>query len=257
VDTGLRAIGEAAVHLPTGGRAPARYVAHDGRLGIVLFRADLGNVLGAGPTVTAGPTPLPPAPPDAYVEGRIVLALGNPFGARPHADPLLTFGILSKRHAPDVPDPWRGQWQTDAGATDANCGGAVVDLKGRLLGMLQVWSPPRHGRNSGIGFVVGYDQIAASLPALKEGRSLVRGVLGVNLDPAASGVVLQAVVPDSPAARAGLRAGDRILAVGEVEVADVQRFRGLLLNRWAGDRVRIRYERDGEEAEVEVELAAG
>ena len=77
---------------------------------------------------------------------------GDPSGSKSLIDPLLTMGILSKVHADTAAAPWRGMWQTDAGAIDGNVGGAAVDLEGRLLGMLTFWDPARHGRNSGIAF---------------------------------------------------------------------------------------------------------
>jgi serine protease Do len=256
LEAGLRAIQKVTVHVEGGGRTEARLIAHDSRLGVALLKADLAALAGGDPELTRAVKPLPVAPPETYVEGRLVLALGKPFGANRNPDPLLTFGILSKRHADSVQDPWRGQWQTDAGATDANVGGAVVDLHGRLLGMLQIWTPTRHGRNSGIGFVVTGDRIAASLPALKEGRSLERGFLGVVWAEGSDEAAIGQVSPDSPAAAAGLRPGDRIIGVDGASTPKVGDVVGRLLARWAGERVVLRIARGSEELDVEVELRA-
>ncbi|MHC5010998.1 MAG: S1C family serine protease [Planctomycetota bacterium] len=254
VDTGIRAVSSVTVHFSVGSRTSAQVVAHDARLGIALLKADMAALSDA--TVTQAARPLAPAPADSYEAGRFVLALGNPFGQDANPDPLLTVGVLSKQHAEDALDPWRGQWQTDAGATDANCGGAVIDLRGRLVGMLQIWSPPRHGRNSGIGFVVTWDQIAAALPDLKEGRTRRPGTMGVNLEEVDEAVRVQAVVPGSPAAAAGLLPGDRIRAIDGHETPGIDVLRRLLLARWAGDRIRITVERGEETLEIELVLGA-
>lgn len=199
VVTGLAAISEVKVFLPDGGDLVAKVVAHDGLLGVALLKAELaaGQVL----------DPPTAAPADAYAPGRFVVALGNPYGSTRRTLPLLSVGILSKQHEADASAAWRGQWQTDAGVTDGNCGGALVDVRGRLLGMLQIWHPMQHGRNSGIGFVVPWDDVEAALPRLQEGHSRKRGFLGIQFRDGAKEPFLGTVTEASPAARAGLKAG--------------------------------------------------
>ena len=186
----------------------------------------------------------------------MVLALGDPFGAVRREDPLLTTGILSKQHAPDVAQPWRGQWQTDAGATDANCGGAVVDLRGRLVGMLQIWSPPKHGRNSGIGFVVPWPGIDEALPRLREGHSLRRGLLGIRFRDGATQALITTVEEGSAADAAGLRTGDVIVSVNGRDTPTPSHVGAHLGVRWEGDRVRLVVERDGDRVELEAVMGA-
>lgn len=251
--TGLQAIESVTVFLPDGGKAEAQVVAHHGRLGIALLKAELPQ--GDG-TTRVEPRTLEAAPEDAFEVGRFVLALGNPFGERGNADPLLTMGILAKQHAADAPVAWRGQWQTDAGVTDGNCGGALVDLEGRLLGILQIWQPTRHGRNSGIGFVVPWPDIVAALPGLKQGTSPGRGFLGVRWRPGANDPTLVEVVPDSPAAAAGFQPGDRIVAVDGRPTPTVREVQGALIFRWEDEPLVITIQRDGKSIEVEATLGA-
>lgn len=254
IETGLRAIEEIIVHFPGGARAEAHVVAHDGRLGIALLKADLADAGAGEPGVAT--RPLPPAPAEAFAAGRFVLALGNPFGEAGNPDPLLTIGILSKQHAGDASQPWRGQWQTDAGVTDANCGGALVDLRGRLLGILQVWHPLGHGRNSGIGFVVPWCDVEAALPRLREGHSRARGRLGIGFREGATIPILGTVDAGTAAAKAGLVPGDRIVGVNGADTPTVQDVIRRLVVRWEGETLTLEIERDGKTFTVEVALGA-
>lgn len=246
---GIDAVEGATVHLPGGGAFPAKLLAvHEG-LGIAVFRAELPQ----GTTLSVAE----PSPPDLLAEGRFVVALGNPYGKDRLPEPLVTVGILSKRHADDAPDAWRGHWQTDARATDGNCGGAVVDLRGRLVGMLSLWDPAAHGRASGIGFVLPWADIAAALPSLAQGKSWRRPFLGVAWDLEAEGVVrIKSVVPGSAAAASGILAGDEILAIDGEAVTSVADCGRLLVRRVAGDRIKLRIHRGSDVLDVEATLGA-
>lgn len=250
--TGLQAIESVTVHLPGGGKADAKVVAHHGRLGIALLKAELPEVN----ATQVLPRTLEAAPPAAFEVGRFVLALGNPFGEGGNPDPLITMGVLAKQHASGAPHAWRGQWQTDAGVTDGNCGGALVDLEGRLLGILQIWHPTGHGRNSGIGFVAPWPDVLAALPGLKQGVSPGRGFLGVRWRQGATVATLTEVVPDSPAAAAGLRPGDRIVSVAGQPTETVRAVQGALAYRWQGETLALGIDRDGKAIRAEVTLGA-
>ncbi|MFV1958120.1 MAG: trypsin-like peptidase domain-containing protein [Planctomycetota bacterium] len=253
VEAGLAAVKKVTVYLPTGGKAKARLVAHDSRLGIVLLKADLQAMKGT----TAAPSDAPVGvPPGEFGEGRFALAIGNPFGAARNPDPFLTVGILSKPHADTLLRPWRGDWQTDVNTTDANCGGAVVDLKGRLLGMLHIWSPPLFGRNSGIAFLVPWYRIEASLESLKKGESPRRGWLGVRLEPGNEVVRIAGVEAGSPAAEAGLDVGDRVVAIDGLPVAAPRNLLEHLASRWEGETLVFTVQRGGKRLEMGIVLGA-
>ncbi len=245
--TGLEDVGSITVHLPDGGSASARLVAHDRRLGIALLKADLpvGQLLDV----------LEPAPREVFEEGRFVLAVGNPYGPRRHAEPLLTLGMFSRRHPDDAAAPWRGTWQTDAQAFDSNTGGAAVDLEGRLLGLFTLWYPARHGRSSGIAFVVPWTKILDALPALQRGRGPVPGFLGVRF-PRGREPRLEAVLPGTAAERAGLLPGDLIRRVDREETISVEDVVIVLGFRCGGDRVDVTIERDGMLRTLPVRLGA-
>ncbi len=250
--TGLRGIKGVQVHIPGTSPVAARVVAHDARLGIALLRAEMP----ADWETTGGGRALEPAPAEAYTPGRFALALGNPFGARGSPDPLFAAGVLSKLHGGLMLSAWREQWQTDVATTDANCGGAVVDLRGRLLGVLHLWSPPLFGRNSGIGFLVPWDRVQAALPRLKTGQSLRRGYLGITRENDRERLTVKTVEPGSPAEAAGLLAGDTVRAIDGTRGASADRLLVQLRARWEGEVVVLEVLRDGKPREISVKLGA-
>lgn len=236
LEASLADVRSITVHLPRGGTAPARLVAHDRRLGIALLKASLPS--GRQLVVPSM------APPSTFEEGRFVLAVGNPYGARRHAMPMLTQGILSRRHPLDAAGPWRGTWQTDAPVFDGNAGGAAVDLEGRLLGLFTLWYPARHGRSSGVAFVVPWGRIQAALPSLREGRSPAAAFLGVKFMRGDEPRV-EAVLPGTAAERAGLFAGDVIRRIDREETTAMADVIVVLGFRSGGDLVNVTVERNG------------
>jgi serine protease Do len=247
LEEGLADVRGFRVHLADGRTLGARLVGHDIRWGFALLRLD-------DPSVGVPPAPVP-APASSLQRGRMVVAAGDPFGARRPADPLLTTGILSKHHEEEIAAPWRGAWQTDAGVTDGNAGGAAVDLEGRLLGMLTIWDPARHGRHSGVAFIVPWSRILQSVPGLLHGVSPERGLLGVRFR---SGVlpVLGTIVPDSAAARAGLQVGDVLRTIDGRRVPTIPDAMQSIGQRMKGERVRVSVERAGRVFEHTVTLGA-
>lgn len=253
VDAGVADIEGATVHLVGGGSVPATLVGVDTRHGVALFKADPEALEAAG-----APSPLPTlstAPDEAFQRGRFVLALGNPFGAARRPAPLLTMGILSKRHPDTAAAPWRGQWQTDAAGLDSNAGGPVIDIEGRLVGMLTLWLPVKHGRNSGIAFVLPADRLMAAARFLIEGGTRAPGFLGVEF---ARGIapVLENVIEGSSADAGGLEPGDRIEAIDGHATATLVDAVTVIRHRTAGETVRVRYTRDGETLETAFTLGA-
>jgi serine protease Do len=250
IESGLKQIRKITAVLSDGRRFPARLVSYDPHLSVAYVKAE----------VPADAAPLPvltPAAADTFREGRFALALGNPFGEKPLSSPLLTVGILSKVHAATQPYAWRKNWQTDASATDANCGGAVVSLRGELYGMMQIWDPRFHGRASGIGFVVPWSEIEAVLPALRQGKAWKRAYLGITSDASDRTPRITKVEPRSPAAAAGLQANDRIVAVDGFTPKDVDQMLLALRYRFAGDRVRLTVERAGEKKPLDILVTLG
>lgn len=245
---GLDAVRSITAHLSDGTAAPAQLVGVHEPLGIAVLRIQV-------PGLRRLRVP-DAAPPEELEEGRFVLALGSPFGAAPTGSPLATFGILSKFHAEDDPNPWRGHWQTDARATDANCGGAVVDLRGRILGVLALWNVAQHGRASGVAFVLPWAKVRDVLPELAAGRSFRRPFLGVQWSVGGVGAQIQSVLEGSAAQAAGLVSGDVIRSLDGAPVANIGDCVRLLSRRRAGDRVKVVVRRGAADVEVEAVLGA-
>lgn len=182
-----------------------------------------------------------------------MLAVGHPFGAKARPEPLLSVGLLSRWHPDTASAAWRGQWQTDAAGLDTNSGGAAVDLEGRLLGLFTLWYPARHGRNSGIAFVVPWSSIRGALPDLARGKEPLPALLGVRFE--GVGVPrLAAVTAGTAASRAGLRPGDVLVRMDAEEIIDYRDAIVLIGHRCAGDHVRIELERGSERLVIDAVL---
>ncbi len=244
LDDGLAAIRRIRLRRGDGVRSDAELVGYDMRWGFALLRAKDPQAWSQSPAA---------APAGGLQRGRFVIAAGDPFGARRSPDPLLTRGILSKHHEETAPAAWRGMWQTDAGVVDGNIGGAALDLEGRVLGMLHTWDPAHHGRNSGVGFVVPWTAIQASIPALLRGETPERGMLGIYFG-ADARPRIDRVVADGGAAKAGVRPGDVILGVDGQRTPSIFEVLEHIGQRVAGERVRLRLERDGRQIELTVTL---
>jgi serine protease Do len=188
--------------------------------------------------------------------GQWVVAAGIGFGAN---QPALTAGIIS------ATSRISGRAvQTDANLSPANYGGPLVDLDGRVVGICVPLSP--NARNdaagaewydSGIGFAVPLAGLDSVIAAMKEGKTLQPGFLGVQAQPAGdppTGAVVKQVVPDSPAAKAGLQAEDRIHSVGGIEILDVTHLQSVIGRFYAGDKVEVIVQRGEEKKTFEAEL---
>ncbi|RMG10378.1 MAG: PDZ domain-containing protein [Planctomycetota bacterium] len=219
-----------------GHATPARLRGRDLRLRLVALEADGLDA--------------PPAPraPLRRVPGSLVLALGAPL--RTEGLPSATFGILS------ATDRFAGRAdQVDAALDPSNLGGALVDLRGRLLGVV-VHPDPRLGWRSGVGFAIPSHLIDAALPLLRAGAELAPGDLGLALSRVAggpgAGVEVARVDPEGPAASAGLRPGDRILRLGGRATPGLRAFRRATAPLYAGQRVELLLRRAGQTRLVEL-----
>lgn len=159
---------------------------------------------------------------DALEVGDPVLAIGNPFGV----GQTVTSGIVSglRRHSLGL-STFENFIQTDAAINPGNSGGALVDTAGRLLGInTAIYS--QSGGNMGIGFAIPSSLAQLVLDGLLQDGSVKRGWIGIepqDLSPDLAvvfqlgshrqGAVIRSVLADGPAAAAGLKPGDLIVAV--------------------------------------------
>jgi S1-C subfamily serine protease len=249
IEKDLANVDRIVAHFADGQSATARIVSHDQRLGIVCLKADLLAYTGGTPE---------PAPAESFEVGRTVLCVADPFGERRGGGPFVTAGIVSRSHPADTFEPWRGDFQTDAGMTDGNAGGALVDLRGRVLGLATPWHAPMHGRNSGIGFGVPWSRIAAALPSLCAGASFRYGnaFLGVEWRADGARVRIVAVTPESAASKAGLQKDDRIVAVDGKEITALVDAMDAVRSHRAGETLKLEIEREGKRIALDVVLGA-
>jgi S1-C subfamily serine protease len=152
--------------------------------------------------------------------GDPTIAIGNPFGL----ERTLTTGVVSAtKRTIQAPDGFTidGVIQTDAAINPGNSGGPLIDAAGRVIGVnSQIETGgTAGGGNVGIGFAVPIDTAKRIVPELKKSGRVERGYLGISsitIDnslsdlnlPVAHGALVQTVQPGSPAANAGVRAGD-------------------------------------------------
>jgi S1-C subfamily serine protease len=194
-----------------------------------------------------------------------VLAVGNPLGV----GQTVTSGIISaKGRTTDTGDgSFQDFIQTDAPINQGNSGGALVNLQGELLGInSQILTPS--GGNIGLGFAIPSNMAKHVADQLKANGRVQRARLGVTVQPmtadlAASlklsnvrGALVSQVQPDTPAARAGLKQGDVILAVEGRPVADGNDLRNEIANTRPGTTIGVKILRDGREQSVSARLEA-
>jgi S1-C subfamily serine protease len=181
--------------------------------------------------------------------GDTAVALGNPYGlAR-----TVTAGVVSavgrRITAPDGA-PIRDAIQTDAAINPGNSGGPLLDAEGRVIGVIS------QSRGDGLAFAVPVDTLRRITPDLERHGEVRRAYLGVTTsDPErGSGALVAETVAGGPATRAGLRAGDVILAVEGRRVRGPAALTAAIEDQRPGRRVRIEYRRGARTRSAEVVL---
>ncbi|HJX80742.1 MAG TPA: PDZ domain-containing protein, partial [Candidatus Udaeobacter sp.] len=196
--------------------------------------------------------------------GDIVLAVGNPFGLRQ----TVTMGIISAvgRGGMGIVD-YENFIQTDAAINMGNSGGALVDIKGELLGInTAIFS--RSGGNQGVGFAIPANLARDVMQSLREKGRVVRGYIGASVQPLTpelaeamklkaqpTGALVGEVAPKSPSEKAGIKTGDVITAVNGKKVSDARELRLMIGSMAPGTKVQIEVNREGQKKMFGVELA--
>jgi S1-C subfamily serine protease len=235
------------VTFSTGERSAATIVARDHSRMLVLLKA-----------TTPGKAPPAVAVPRAEMQvGQWAIAVGKTFD---QSAPSGAVGILSATNR-----IWGKALQTDAKVSPVNYGGPLIDIQGRVLGVLAPLSPQGKDAaagaewyDSGIGFAVPLVDFLPRLEKLKAGQDLHAGLLGVALKPGnvyTTANEVAACPPNSPAAKAGVKVGDVIVAVDGVAVTTQAQMKHQLGPKYAGDAVKISLTRGAEKITAEAVLA--
>ena len=196
--------------------------------------------------------------------GDVVLAIGNPLGV----GQTVTMGIISGkgRATAGDNDSFEDFIQTDAPINQGNSGGALVNTSGQLVGInSQILSPS--GYNIGIGFAIPVSMAQNVMQQLIASGHVRRGMLGVTVQGVSAdlakslglsgthGAIVNDVTAGGPASKAGLQAGDVILALNGRPVDSSNDLRNHIAPLGPGAKVSLRVVRDGKEREVSAVLA--
>lgn len=190
--------------------------------------------------------------------GDWVMAIGNPF----QLGHTVTVGVVSYHGRPfQVQEGrWQNMIQTDASINPGNSGGPLINVHGEVVGINAAILGGGTNGNIGIGFAIPINSVKALLPQLRKGK-VVRGRLGVHLRnapiaqdeatalglPTTNGLIVMAIEPGSPASRAGLRAGDVLLAFNGEAVANADDLVAHVSAMAPGTPAAVKYFRDGQE----------
>jgi serine protease Do len=230
----------------------AKIIGKDRATDIAVLKIQANNL----PAVTL-------ADSDQLEVGDIVLALGNPFGV----GQTVTSGIVSALGRSGLGfNGYEDFIQTDAAINPGNSGGALVDVEGRLVG-INTAIISRSGGNQGIGFAVPINMARNVLERLASGGVVMRGYLGIipqDIDadlakqfdlPDQNGALVGDVLPDAPAAKAGLKSGDVIVAINDKLIEDAHTLQLTVSQISPGTSVAVKIIRDGLNKTVNVTLA--
>jgi putative serine protease PepD len=182
-----------------------------------------------------------------------VVAIGSPFGL----EETVTSGIVSALHrAIEAPNNFtiNDSIQTDAAINHGNSGGPLLNSQGKVVGVnAQIRSDS--GGNEGVGFAIPSNTVRSIATQLISTGKAVHAYLGVSIDSTASTASIAEVKPSTPAAGAGLKAGDVVTAVDGTSIASGDDLTRAIDSHKPGDTITLKYRRGGSEHSVDLKLA--
>lgn len=235
------------VRLSDGRLVAVRIVAREPRTDLALLKAPMDFPV----LETAPPPPL----------GAPVCAVGNQFGL----GLSVTCGVVSARRRTNAGfNPVEDFVQTDAPVNPGGSGGALVDGRGRMVGLVSAIFTKTSDADIGVNFAASMALVRRVVGDLKEFgrfRAARSGLLVRPLNRADrrrwSGARIARIVPGGGAEAAGLQVGDIVTRIGERPVVHVSDVRAAFFLRRPGDAVEVRYRRDGAAGRASVRMTAG
>ena len=237
-ETFERTPGHEATH-PYGTKVEAKVVGVDRESDLAVLKVDRTGL----PFLTFGDS-------SALHQGQLVLAFGNPLGL----SNSVTMGVVSSTARQVKPEDPMLYIQTDAPINPGNSGGPLLDADGRVVG-INTFILTQSGGSEGIGFAIPSDVVRTVAEQIRKEGHVHRGEIGVfaqTITPALAagldlpqdwGVLLSDVEPDSPAEKAGLKAGDVVLSVDGRVMENSRQLEVDLYRRSVGEQVAIMAER--------------
>lgn len=235
------------VRLPDGTAKPAELVAtdHVNKIALLKVEAD-GNL------------PLPAfADKEDFRVGQWAIALGRVYS--PDA-PNVSVGIVSATDR-----IWGKALQVDAACSAANYGGPVVDIQGRVMGLVVPLSPDADDvtsgvewYDSGIGFAISSDSLLSAVSKLSQGDDLLHGLSGMRFNPKTIHTAeprILSLFPASPADEAGIKAKDLVLSIDGRPIVRAADVRTSLGPKFAGETIHIVVDREGAQHAFDITLA--
>lgn len=195
--------------------------------------------------------------------GDWVVAIGNPFGL----GGTVTAGIVSAQHRDIGAGPYDDFIQIDASVNKGNSGGPTFNLSGEVVGVnTAIFSPS--GGNVGIAFAIPASTVEQIVADLKDKGSVTRGFIGVQMQPVTKeiaeaiglkepkGALVAEAMKDSPAAKAGVRTGDTIIAVDGQPIKEAKDLSRKVAQVAPGKSLSLTLWREGKERTVTLEVAS-
>jgi serine protease Do len=209
-----------------------------------------------------GLTPLPLGDSNNVRVGDLVMAIGNPLGLAGS----VTNGIVSATGRPLQADVDVQYIQTNAEINPGNSGGPLINIRGEIIGINTAIAAVGRAGWMGIGFAIPSNTIRDGLDSVIRHGRIIRGYVGVRLaqltptmadrlgmDPVEGLVVVEAL-PDSPAARAGLRQGDVIVRLDGERTTEPAEFRRRVTSAEVGTEMEVEVLREGQSRHLTIEI---